>query len=173
MLRLEYARFRVPGGALVVVADPTESGDRPGRPYGAVTLASFGSIGAIREQHRGVATFAQAELPEIAEIIARYNEGDLDALDEVSVAQRGGPFFEQAWGQMRKVRAGTVATYADLAAAAGSPNAWRAAGTVCSSNTVPPFVPCHRIVAAHGRLGGYAFGLDVKIALLEHEGVML
>lgn len=173
MLRLDYARFRVPGGMLVVVADPTESGDRPGQAYGAVTLASYGPIGAIREQHRGVATFTQSELPEIADVIARYNDGELDALEEVSVAQEGGPFYCRAWEEMRRVRAGTVATYAELAEAAGSPHAWRAAGTVCSSNTVPLFVPCHRIVAAHGRLGGYAFGLDVKVALLEHEGVML
>ena len=173
MLRLEYARFRVPGGAIVVVADPTEHGDRPGQVYGAVTLASFGTIGAIREQYRGVATFTQSELPEIADVIERYNAGDLDALEEVSVAQQGGDFYRRGWAAMRKVRAGTVATYAELAKAAGSPAAWRAAGSVCSTNTVPLFVPCHRIVAAHGRLGGYAYGPEVKIALLEHEGVML
>ena len=163
----------MPGGTLVVVADPTESGDRPGQVYGAVTLASFGTIGAIKEQYRGVATFQASDLPEIADVIARYNAGDLDALEEVSVAQQGGDFYRRAWARMRKVRAGTVATYAELAEAAGSPQAWRAAGTVCSSNTVPLFVPCHRIVAAHGRIGGYAYGPEVKIALLEHEGALL
>lgn len=173
MLRLEYATFRVPGGKVVVVTDPTESGDRPGQTYGAVTIVSYGSIGAIREQHREVATFNKSDMPEIADIIDRYNGGDIDALDEVSVAQQGGPFYRRGWAAMREVRAGTVATYAELAAAAGNAKAWRAAGSICSTNSVPLFVPCHRIIAAHGRLGGYAYGPEVKIALLEHEGVML
>jgi methylated-DNA-[protein]-cysteine S-methyltransferase len=53
----------------------------------------------------------------------------------------------------------------------GAP-AGRAAGTVCSSNLVAPFIPCHRVVASDG-IGGYGYGLDIKVALLEHEGVLL
>jgi methylated-DNA-[protein]-cysteine S-methyltransferase len=73
---------------------------------------------------------------------------------------------------MRTIHAGSVDTYAGLAKRAGNPQAVRAAGTVCSTNMVAPFVPCHRVLAADG-LGGYAYGLEVKIALLEHEGVLL
>lgn len=165
MLRLPYARYRVPGGHLTVVVDPTE-GD-------AVTMATFGPLGPLRERHRGTATFAKADLPHVGDAVAAYADGELTAIDAVRVVQRGGPFMERAWEAMRQVPAGSTCTYADLAAAAGSPDAWRAAGTACSSNMVPLFVPCHRVVAARGRLGGYAFGLDVKVALLEHEGALL
>ena len=56
---------------------------------------------------------------------------------------------------------------------AGSPKAVRAAGQACATNKVAPFVPCHRIVRTDGSLGGYAYGLPVKEALLVHEGALL
>lgn len=101
-----------------------------------------------------------------------YAGGDLRALDQVEVRQPGGDFRQCAWRAMRDIAPGTVETYAELAASAGSPRAHRAAGTACSSNLVAPFVPCHRVVASAG-LGGYGYGLDVKIALLEHEGAVI
>ena len=55
-------------------------------------------------------------------------------------------------------------------AAAGSASAVRAAGQACARNKVAPFVPCHRILRSDGTLGGYAYGLPVKAALLAHEG---
>ena len=66
----------------------------------------------------------------------------------------------------------SVVTYAGLAARAGSVGAYRAAGTACSSNLIAVFVPCHRVLAANG-LGGYGYGLEIKVALLEHEGALL
>ena len=53
---------------------------------------------------------------------------------------------------------------------AGMLRAVRAAGQACATNRVAPFVPCHRIVRTDGSLGGYAYGLEVKEALLTHEG---
>ncbi|GAA2721846.1 methylated-DNA--[protein]-cysteine S-methyltransferase [Cellulomonas aerilata] len=102
--------------------------------------------------------------------VQRYAAGDLGALDAVPVEQPGGPFFQQAWAAMRAIPAGRTATYTELAAAAGSPLAVRAAGSACARNLVAPFVPCHRVLRTGGLLGGYYFGLDVKRALLTHEG---
>jgi len=59
--------------------------------------------------------------------------------------------------------------YGEVAAAAGRPGAARAVGRVMATNPVPPFVPCHRVVAADGGLGGYGGGLDLKSRLLERE----
>lgn len=67
---------------------------------------------------------------------------------------------------------GTVASYRDVAAAAGSPNAYRAAGNALGSNPVPIVVPCHRVVHAGGGLGGYTGGLERKQFLLRLEGVL-
>ena len=108
----------------------------------------------------------------VGRALRNYTSGDLRALDEVQVWQPGGDFRQRAWRAMRDIEPGTVETYAELAASAASPRAHRAAGTACSTNLVAPFVPCHRVVASGG-LGGYGYGLDVKIALLEHEGVAL
>lgn len=65
---------------------------------------------------------------------------------------------------------GRTTTYRDVAAAAGSPRAARAAGNALGSNPIPVIVPCHRVLHASGGLGGYAGGLDRKRALLRLEG---
>ena len=67
---------------------------------------------------------------------------------------------------------GAVSTYRDIAARAGSPNAYRAAGNALGSNPVPIVVPCHRVLHAGGGLGGYTGGLDRKQYLLRLEGVL-
>lgn len=67
---------------------------------------------------------------------------------------------------------GAVSTYREVAAEAGSPNAYRAAGNALGSNPVPIVVPCHRVLHAGGGLGGYTGGLERKRHLLRLEGVL-
>jgi methylated-DNA-[protein]-cysteine S-methyltransferase len=64
---------------------------------------------------------------------------------------------------------GTTASYAIIAAAAGSPKALRAVGSACATNPLPVVVPCHRVVRSDGTLGGYVGGVDAKRALLYLE----
>ena len=71
---------------------------------------------------------------------------------------------------MRRVPAGRVATYGDIAALAGSARAWRAVGSIMR-DCRDPGVPCHRIIAAGGGLGGYGSNLQVKRELLRAEGL--
>ncbi len=71
-----------------------------------------------------------------------------------------------------RVPYGEVSTYSAMAAAAGSPRAYRAAGNALGSNPIPIVVPCHRVLHADGGLGGYAGGLDRKRFLLELEGTL-
>jgi methylated-DNA-[protein]-cysteine S-methyltransferase len=66
---------------------------------------------------------------------------------------------------------GKVLTYAEVAAKAGSPRGYRAAGNALGSNRMPIVVPCHRVVASGGKLGGYTGGIERKEYLLELEGV--
>jgi O-6-methylguanine DNA methyltransferase len=71
---------------------------------------------------------------------------------------------------VRRIPAGRLATYGDVAAAAGNARACRAVGNImrdCQSNDVP----CHRVIAAGGRLGGFGGNLELKRALLRAEGV--
>ena len=71
---------------------------------------------------------------------------------------------------VRRIPAGRVATYGDVAAAAGTPRAARAVGTIMKGCRAPG-VPCHRVVAAGGRLGGYGGHEGLKRALLGAEGL--
>ncbi len=67
---------------------------------------------------------------------------------------------------------GSVGTYTEMAAAAGSPRGSRAAGNALGSNPIPVIVPCHRVLRTGGNLGGYGGGLDRKRWLLELEGAL-
>ena len=67
---------------------------------------------------------------------------------------------------------GETRTYGEVAAAAGSPRAFRAAGRALGANPIPIVVPCHRVLRSGGALGGYGGGLDVKRELLTLEGVL-
>lgn len=72
---------------------------------------------------------------------------------------------------MLQIPEGEVRTYQEIARMVGSPRAARAVGNACNQNPFAPDVPCHRVVASNGKLGGYALGLNKKIALLKKEGV--
>jgi len=77
---------------------------------------------------------------------------------------------------MREVGWGETVSYGELAAMAGRPRAARAVGSAMRSNPLPFVIPCHRVVAAGGRIGGYGGGrdaVDLKRALLAREGVNL
>ncbi|MEW6757857.1 MAG: methylated-DNA--[protein]-cysteine S-methyltransferase [Acidobacteriota bacterium] len=80
----------------------------------------------------------------------------------------GTEFQARVWEALRRVPAGQVLSYADLAEWAGSPGAARAAGSACGANRIPILIPCHRAVAKGG-LGGFGGGLAVKKQLLRLE----
>jgi methylated-DNA-[protein]-cysteine S-methyltransferase len=113
-----------------------------------------------------------SRIPIISDLIGDYFDGDIAALNAISVRQPGAPFSQAAWKVMKKVKAGNVISYGELAERAGSPNAVRAAGSACAKNAIVLVVPCHRIVKTGGALGNYAYGLDKKEWLLRHEGAL-
>ncbi len=167
----QTAEAAVPGGTVVVVADPL-TGEVVASGFGGLELTW--SFLTPAEQARGhePAPAGGGAARGALEALRRYADGDVDALDGVAVRQPGGPFLQRAGTELRGVHAGETDSYAGLAARAGSPAAVRAAGQACARNKVAPFVPCHRILRTDGTLGGYAYGLSVKQALLEHEGAL-
>jgi AraC family transcriptional regulator of adaptative response/methylated-DNA-[protein]-cysteine methyltransferase len=88
---------------------------------------------------------------------------------ELPVDVRGTAFQQRVWQELRRIPRGQTRSYGDVAAAVGSPRAARAVGTACGSNPVGIVVPCHRVIASDGGLGGYAWGLDAKRKLLDRE----
>ncbi len=104
-----------------------------------------------------------------AAAVAAYYDGDLAAIDEVAVAQTGTALQLDGWAALRRIAPGSPLTYAEFAAALGRPSAVRAAASICARNAPALFVPCHRVLRTGGALGGFAWGLDVKRALLARE----
>lgn len=78
---------------------------------------------------------------------------------------------EDVYDLLRKIPAGKVSTYGDLAKALGNPSASREIGRILGENPNPIEVPCHRVVMSDGKVGGYAYGTTRKRELLEKEGV--
>jgi methylated-DNA-[protein]-cysteine S-methyltransferase len=85
----------------------------------------------------------------------------------------GTPFQESVWREIAAIPFGQTITYTDLATRAGAPKATRAAGTATGKNRLGIIIPCHRVVASNGGLGGFAGGLDRKKRLLELEGIAI
>jgi methylated-DNA-[protein]-cysteine S-methyltransferase len=82
------------------------------------------------------------------------------------------PFTRRVLSAVRRIPVGRVSTYGDVAAAAGRPRASRAVGNImrdCRARDVP----CHRVIAAAGKLGGYGGNLELKRALLRAEGIVV
>ena len=68
---------------------------------------------------------------------------------------------------------GHITTYGDLAKAVGLKNGQRIIGTIMNKNPYPVLIPCHRVVMSTGKIGGYAYGEDVKTKMLSNEGVQI
>jgi methylated-DNA-[protein]-cysteine S-methyltransferase len=101
--------------------------------------------------------------------LARYFEGDLAALGELDVAFEGTPLQVEVWRELRKIPAGETRSYSEIAAIVGRPRAVRAVGSANARNPVALVVPCHRVIGKDGKLTGYAYGLERKSWLLQHE----
>ena len=161
-------RIASPVGEVLLVADAE----------GAVRALDFADYEArmrrLLARHCPGAALAEGRAPEpLRRAVAAYFEGDLRALDGVTVKTGGTAFQRAVWAALRAIPAGETRSYGQLAAAVGAPRAVRAAGLANGQNPVAVIVPCHRVIGANGTLTGYAGGLERKRWLLAHEGVGL
>ena len=85
----------------------------------------------------------------------------------------GTEFQRRVWNVMRKVACGKTQSYGEIARSIGKSRAVRAVGGACGANPIPVLIPCHRVLAANRKLGGFSGGLDWKQKLLAREGVIL
>jgi methylated-DNA-[protein]-cysteine S-methyltransferase len=115
--------------------------------------------------------------PWVAELVGRlqsFAAGNAESFGDVPLdVSHLSEFQAQVVKTCRKIGRGKVRTYGELAAAAGSPGAARAVGSVMAKNRFPIIVPCHRVVGAAGSLGGFTArdGVNMKQRMLELEGV--
>jgi methylated-DNA-[protein]-cysteine S-methyltransferase len=157
-----YAPVTTPVGE--VFAAVTDEGVRYVHPS-----ASGERFEAAYEERFG---FRPVRVERLGEQIERaIADGDPDG---VEIDWRGVSLFTQAVLQKTgEIPAGEYRTYLDVAKAIGRPGASRAVGRALGSNTVPFLIPCHRVIASDGSLGGYGLGLPLKQELLEAEGADL
>jgi methylated-DNA-[protein]-cysteine S-methyltransferase len=102
-----------------------------------------------------------------------YFGGRLDAIEDVAVDPAGTPFQRRVWEVLRKIPCGETRSYSAIARTIGNAGAVRAVGSANGRNPIGIVIPCHRVVNADNRLGGYGGGLDNKRWLLQHEGALL
>jgi methylated-DNA-[protein]-cysteine S-methyltransferase len=84
----------------------------------------------------------------------------------------GTAFQKSVWRALRKIPSGQTKSYGEIARALGRPKAVRAVGGACGANPIPIFIPCHRVLAANGKIGGFSGGLNWKRDLLAREGMI-
>jgi AraC family transcriptional regulator of adaptative response/methylated-DNA-[protein]-cysteine methyltransferase len=113
----------------------------------------------IRAWHRATADA-------LKNILAGRKPKNLPPLD-----MAGTEFQKSVWNTLRKISAGKTKNYGEIARAIGKPKAVRAVGGACGANPIPVLVPCHRVLAANKKLGGFSGGLDWKRNLLKREGI--
>jgi len=155
--------------------------DTPDGPFtliedqdGAVVASGWSDdLAPVAERAGLTADDAVAGRCDASAAVRAFYSGDALAPASVPVAQRGTAFQQAVWTALREIPVGQVSRYGELATALGSPGASRAVGAACGRNAVALFVPCHRVVGASGSLTGFAWGVDVKRALLAREGVTL
>lgn len=85
----------------------------------------------------------------------------------------GTEFQKSVWREMLRILPGKTKSYGEIAEAIGKPGAVRAVGSACGANHIPVFVPCHRVLAANKKIGGFSSGLHWKRKLLAREGVAI
>jgi O-6-methylguanine DNA methyltransferase len=129
--------------------------------------------GALGERFDGVPLVAGRVRSEPARALERYFAGDLHSLDDLSVDVIGTAFQQRVWQVLRSIAPGHTLSYGDVAGKAGQPKGFRAVGMANRMNPVPLVIPCHRVIAGDGSLGGYSPGVDLKVWLLRHEGYLL
>lgn len=92
--------------------------------------------------------------------------------DRLPPLDPAGTYFQKSvWNALRKIPAGETRSYGEIAIQIGKPRAVRAVGGACGANPIPVLVPCHRVLAANRKIGGFSGGLNWKRALLSAEGI--
>lgn len=97
---------------------------------------------------------------------SRNRSSLLGKLESLPAWRKATPFQQKVWKKLLEIPRGETRTYAWVAEEIGRPKAVRAVGSACGKNPFPIVVPCHRVLASSGSLGGYAYGLPLKRFLL-------
>lgn len=142
------------------------------------TYPSLSSFKGGRIKVRGL-NFAAAVIKDDAYFTSlkndmlKYFSGEPVSFKKYAIFLDGTDFQKKAWKVLSDIPYGKVLTYKQVAEKIGKPKASRAVGGACGANELPIIIPCHRVIASSGGLGGFSGGLALKRQLLKLEGVKI
>lgn len=158
-------------------------------PIGNILLASDGKnlVGLWIEKQKYFASSLNTEMVENSDLkvfqdtkswLERYFSNKKPEITELPLAPAGSDFRKAVWEILCEIPYGKVTTYGEISKKIAnqmkkSTMSAQAIGGAVGHNPISIIIPCHRVIGANGNLTGYAGGLDLKIKLLEHEGVDL
>lgn len=156
---------------------PVETGD-------GIFLASYSEMGLAKLDFPKTRRTTSHQPSSIPTVIRGWHRLATKALKNTLVGRPSGQlppldwtgktdFQRSVWQALLKIAPGQTKSYGEIARVIRKPKAVRAVGGACGANPIPVLVPCHRVLAANCRLGGFSGGLDWKISLLAREGVIL
>jgi len=162
MKNVELTRLSVPSSVGTFIVGYSEVGLASLQFPGAkkITTDSAPSTRDLRAWHGLVSRAIQSAL-------AGESPDELPPLD----VRSGTEFQQRVWEELLRIPPGHTHSYGELARLLRKPGAARAVGSACGANPIPLLIPCHRVLAADGRLGGFSGGLDWKRRLLAVEGL--
>ena len=162
---LEYAVFNTRLGWMAVAASD--------KGLVALTLPQPTAEGALASLSEAVPAGRknEARFQPLALKLRDYMSGKPVAFQEKLDLTCATPFQRRVWQKTRQIPCGRSRSYGWIAEQLGQPGACRAVGQALGRNPLPVVIPCHRVLAADGTLGGFSGGLSVKRRLLELEGI--
>ncbi|MGQ9921112.1 MAG: methylated-DNA--[protein]-cysteine S-methyltransferase [Desulfobacca sp.] len=131
--------------------------------------AATGPVWPVGQLHADLTARLRHWRQEVATALTSYFAGRVESFRHLTLDLHGTPFQLQVWEALRRVPYGCVTTYQELAQALGLPRGARAVGSALGANPVPIIIPCHRVLASDGSLGGYRAGVRYKRQLLSLE----
>ena len=164
---MEYHVFKTDGGWAAVLGSA--------RGLVSISLPCSSEQQALDDLNGDVSQAAQSaeRFSDLTDRLQHYFSGEkVDFPDELDLSSAT-PFQQAVWQAARQIPYGQTHSYGWLAAQAGKHGAARAVGQAMSRNPLPVIVPCHRVIASDGGLGGFNGGLELKKWLLQLEGVDL
>jgi methylated-DNA-[protein]-cysteine S-methyltransferase len=147
-------------------------------PIGVLTIESDGDaithITLPEKSSRKRPNLDNSACPDVmkqaASQLTEYFTGERSEFD-LPISLRGTDFQKDVWMALADIPYGKTISYAELAGMVGRPTAFRAVGQANGANPIPIVLPCHRVIASGGGIGGYGGGLPIKRQLLALEGI--